>query len=131
MGRVSRRSLLRGGLGIAISLVAIWILVRAVDIEAAFEVLRSASPAWIAVMVVTVFLDIGARGVRWRALLAPDRPAAVPACRSATRTWATSPTTSCRPGSASSTEVTRWAKAKASAGRRSSARSSSSGWSTP
>jgi uncharacterized protein (TIRG00374 family) len=71
VGRLSRRSLLRGGLGIAISLVAIWILVRAVDIQAAFEVLRSASPAWIAVMVVTVFVDIGARGARWRALLAP------------------------------------------------------------
>ncbi len=74
MGRVSRRSLIRGGLGIAISLVAIWILVRAVDIEAAFEVLRSASPAWMAVMVTTVFLDIGARGLRWRALLAPIAP---------------------------------------------------------
>ena len=71
MGRVSRRSLLRGGLGVGISLVAIWLLIRAVDIEAAFEVLRSASPAWIAIMFVTVFLDIGARGIRWRALLAP------------------------------------------------------------
>jgi uncharacterized protein (TIRG00374 family) len=71
---MSRRSLLRGGLGIAISLVAIWILIRAVDIEAAFDVLRSASPVWIAVMLGTVFLDIGARGIRWRTLLAPIAP---------------------------------------------------------
>jgi uncharacterized protein (TIRG00374 family) len=71
MAKLSRRSLLRGGLGIAISVAAILILIRAVDIEAAFEVLRSASPAWIGLMLVTVFLDIGARGVRWRALLAP------------------------------------------------------------
>ncbi len=74
MARLSRRSLLRGGLGIAISLVAIWLLLRAVDIEAAFDVLRSASPAWIALMVGTVFIDIAARGVRWRVLLAPIAP---------------------------------------------------------
>jgi uncharacterized protein (TIRG00374 family) len=74
MPRVSRRSLLRGGLGVGISVVAIWLLIRAVDIEAAFEVLRSASPAWIAVILVTVFLDIGARGIRWRTLLAPIAP---------------------------------------------------------
>src|SRR4051812_33833733 len=74
MARVSRRSLLRGGLGVGISLISIWLLIRAVDIEAAFEVLRSASPAWIALMVGTVFLDIAARGVRWRVLLAPIAP---------------------------------------------------------
>src|SRR6476620_2178667 len=74
MARLSRRSLVRGGLGIAISIAAIWILVRAVDIEAAFQVLRSANPAWIAVMLGTVFLDIGARGLRWRVLLAPIAP---------------------------------------------------------
>src|SRR4051812_18572980 len=74
MARVSRRSLLRGGLGVGISLISIWLLIRAVDIEAAFDVLRSASPAWIAVILVTVFLDIGARGIRWRTLLAPIAP---------------------------------------------------------
>ena len=74
MARLSRRTLLRGTLGIAISVISIWILVHAVDIGAAFEVLRSASPAWIAVMFVTVFFDIAARGARWRALLAPIAP---------------------------------------------------------
>ena len=41
---------------------------------AAFEVLRTASPAWIAVMLVTTTVDVGARGARWRALLAPIAP---------------------------------------------------------
>ena len=98
MGRVSRRSLLRGGLGIAISVVAIWLLVRAVDIAAASEVLRTASPAWMAVMVVTVFLDVGARGARWRAFSRPIAPSRTGGS-SVTRTSATSPTTSCRRGS--------------------------------
>ena len=38
------------------------------------RVLRTASPAWIAVMLVTTTIDIGARGARWRALLAPIAP---------------------------------------------------------
>lgn len=71
MRRLSRRSLARGALGISISIVAIWILLRSVDIGAAFQVLRAASPVWIAVMIVTASLDVATRGARWRALLAP------------------------------------------------------------
>ena len=72
--RIGRNALLRGTLGIAVSLVALWILVRSVDIGAALEVLATASPAWIAVMLVTTSVDIGARGARWRTLLAPIAP---------------------------------------------------------
>ena len=128
---ISRNALLRGTVGIAVSVIAIWILIQSVDIAAAFEVLRTASPAWIAVMLVTTTIDVGARGARWRALLAPIAAAARTGGSSATRTSATSPTTSCRHGSASCTGATPWARARASAGRRSSARSSSSGSSTP
>lgn len=71
---MSRTALLRGTLGIAISVVAIWILVQSVDIGKAADVLRTASPAWIALMLVTVTVDVGARGARWRALLAPIAP---------------------------------------------------------
>ena len=71
MRRISRRAIARGTLGISISIVAIWILLRSVDIGAAFQVLGSASPAWIAVMIVTASLDVATRGARWRALLAP------------------------------------------------------------
>lgn len=72
--RISRGALLRGILGIAISVFAIWVLIRSVDLAAAWTVLRTASPAWIAVMLVTTTVDIGARGARWRALLAPIAP---------------------------------------------------------
>jgi uncharacterized protein (TIRG00374 family) len=69
--RISRGALVRGTLGIAISVFAIWILIHSVDLNQAFEVLRTASPAWIALMIVTATIDVGARGARWRALLAP------------------------------------------------------------
>ena len=72
--RIGRNALLRGTLGIAVSAIAIWILVHSVDIGAALEVLRTASPAWIAVMFVTATFDVAARGARWRALLAPIAP---------------------------------------------------------
>ena len=72
--RIGRNALLRGTLGIAVSVFAIWVLVHSVDIGAALEVLRSASPMWIAVMFVTATFDIAARGARWRSLLAPIAP---------------------------------------------------------
>ena len=72
--RISRNALLRGTLGIAVSVIAIWILVHSVDIGAAVAVLRTASTAWIALMLVTMTIDVGARGARWRALLGPIAP---------------------------------------------------------
>jgi uncharacterized protein (TIRG00374 family) len=72
--RISRNALLRGTLGIAVSVVAIWILVHSVDVGAAFDVLRTASPLWIVVMLVSTTIDVGSRGARWRTLLAPIAP---------------------------------------------------------
>jgi hypothetical protein len=72
--RISRGALLRATIGIAVSVVALWILVQSVDIPAALDVLRTASLAWIAVMLVTTTVDIGSRGARWRTLLAPIAP---------------------------------------------------------
>jgi uncharacterized protein (TIRG00374 family) len=71
---LGRRTLLRATLGIAISLVAIWLLIGSVDIGAALEVLATAQPAWIGLMVLTILLDVAARGARWRVLLAPIAP---------------------------------------------------------
>ena len=72
--RISRNALLRGALGIAVSAFAIFILVRSVDIAAGFAVLRTASLAWIGVMLIATTVDVGARGARWRTLLAPIAP---------------------------------------------------------
>ena len=68
---LNRKTVLRTIIGIAISGVAIWILARSVDVPRTVDVLRTANPIWILVMVGTCFLDVGARGGRWQALLAP------------------------------------------------------------
>jgi len=68
---LDRRTILRTAIGVAISGVAIWILAGSVDVPRTVDVLRTANPAWILLMVVTVFLDVGSRGARWQALLAP------------------------------------------------------------
>ena len=95
-------------LGIAISVVAIWILVRlGRPRRRRSTVLRDRVAG----------LDRGdarrpasstsrARGARWRAPARADRAAAVPARARLHATSATSPTTSCRPASASSSAAT-------------------------
>ena len=70
---IGRQALLRAALGIAVSVVAGWILLRSVDVGAALDVLATADPRWVLVMVGTVFVDVAARGGRWRTLLAPIR----------------------------------------------------------
>ncbi|HEX2469191.1 MAG TPA: lysylphosphatidylglycerol synthase transmembrane domain-containing protein [Candidatus Limnocylindrales bacterium] len=70
---MSRRTAGRAILGIAISVAAVVILVRSVDIGAALEVLSRADLGAVAVMAVSVLLDVAARGARWRALLIPIR----------------------------------------------------------
>jgi uncharacterized protein (TIRG00374 family) len=69
--RFSRRSIARAVLGIGISVVASWLVLRSVDLAAAADTLRTADPTWIAFMFVMVCLDVAARGGRWRILLAP------------------------------------------------------------
>lgn len=71
---MSRNALLRGTLGIAVSVIAIWILVGSVDVGKAVVVLGTASPGWIGLMVITATVDVATRGARWRALLAPIAP---------------------------------------------------------
>ena len=69
--RIGRRGLLRATLGLAISGIAIVILVRSVDIPAAMGVLAGADPAWVVVMILATLVDVAARAARWRALVAP------------------------------------------------------------
>lgn len=69
--RIGSQTFLRGALGIAVSVVAVYLLLGSVDIGKAVEVLRGASPAWIGLMLVAVLIDVGARAARWRTLLAP------------------------------------------------------------
>ena len=62
----SRRAIARSVLGIGVSVVAIWLLLRSVDLAAAGQVMKTASQARIAVMFVTCFVDIDSRGGSWR-----------------------------------------------------------------
>ena len=65
------RPLLRALLGLTISAIALALVVRQVDLAAAWEVLRDAAPAWVAVTIVCIVLDVTLRALRWRGLLAP------------------------------------------------------------
>lgn len=69
--RIGRRTLLRATLGLAISGIAIVILIRSVDLQAAWDVLVDANPAWVVVMILATLVDVGARAARWRALIVP------------------------------------------------------------
>jgi hypothetical protein len=70
---VSGRTAIRAALGIAISVAAVAILLQSVDVGAALGVLSRADLGAVGLMVVSVVLDVGARGARWRALLVPIR----------------------------------------------------------
>lgn len=70
---MSLRGAGRAALGIGVSLVAAMVVLRSVDPGRTLEVLGAATPAWIAVVVAFICLDILLRAVRWRRLLAPIR----------------------------------------------------------
>jgi uncharacterized protein (TIRG00374 family) len=69
--RLERRTLLRAMLGVGVSVIAIVVLLNAVDVGRTLEVLGRASPAWIGVMLLMSVADVSARAARWRWLLAP------------------------------------------------------------
>lgn len=66
-----RRALGRGVLGVAISVIALALVVRSVDLAAAWQALRAAEADWIVLLVAFIALDIILRAVRWRVLLVP------------------------------------------------------------
>jgi uncharacterized protein (TIRG00374 family) len=71
-----RGGLGRAALGITISVIALVLVARSVDVPAAWEVLKGADAGWVALMVAFIMGDILLRAVRWKVLLAPV--AAVP-----------------------------------------------------
>ena len=54
---LTRNTILRSMLGIVISVAAVWLLLRSVDLEAALNVLGSASLGWVGVMLSTVLIE--------------------------------------------------------------------------
>lgn len=72
-----RGRLARGALGVGISLVALALVLRQVDVARTANVLAAAIPGWLALMVVFQLVDISCRGLRWQRLLAPIRSVAL------------------------------------------------------
>lgn len=69
--RLSRSGAARALVGGAISVVTLAVILRGVDLAAVAEILRTATPGWLVVMVVAICCDLVARAIRWQRLLAP------------------------------------------------------------
>jgi uncharacterized protein (TIRG00374 family) len=68
---LQRNALLRGGIGAAISVVAIWLVLRSVDVGQTIEILRAADLGWIGLVGGFVVIDLLMRALRWQRLVAP------------------------------------------------------------
>lgn len=76
MSRLPRASVLRALVGVAVSVVAVALVLGSVDIGATLEVLARAQPGWVAVAAGFLLVDVVVRAVRWQRLLAPVAPVA-------------------------------------------------------
>ncbi len=70
---MTRGGVLRALVGILISVVTLVAILRGVDLGQVADILRSATPGWLAVMVAGIAVDLMTRGVRWGRLLEPVR----------------------------------------------------------
>jgi hypothetical protein len=61
----------RAALGVGISVVALALVVRSVDVGAAWETLRTADGRWVALLLAFICGDLVLRAIRWRVLLRP------------------------------------------------------------
>jgi uncharacterized protein (TIRG00374 family) len=68
---IHRSILIRALVGVAISIAAIWLLLRSVDVDAAVEVLRTADRGWIGLMAAFIVTDLAVRALRWQRLVEP------------------------------------------------------------
>jgi uncharacterized protein (TIRG00374 family) len=71
--RLGGHPVVRAVVGIVISVVALVLAVRGVDLGRTADVLRTAAPGWIALMLAFSVGDLVLRGLRWQRLLAPIR----------------------------------------------------------
>jgi glycosyltransferase 2 family protein len=63
--------ILRAAVGAAISIVALWLVLRGVDLARTADVLAHADPRWIALAAVCLATDLALRALRWQRLLRP------------------------------------------------------------
>lgn len=67
---------LRVAIGLAISVVALWLALRPIDLDRTLAILGRAAPVGIAAVLALVALDVTLRAFRWGRLIAPVRPVA-------------------------------------------------------
>jgi uncharacterized protein (TIRG00374 family) len=75
---MSSGTLVRAAVGIGVSILAFALVFGSVDSQETVDILRSATPAWVVVVLAFLMLDIVARAFRWRGLLAPIQDVAYP-----------------------------------------------------
>ncbi len=71
MGETSLRGIARATIGFTISIVALLLALRGVDLGQAFDIATSAAPAWVVAMLGLTVLDIATRSLRWQRLIRP------------------------------------------------------------
>jgi glycosyltransferase 2 family protein len=64
-------AILRVGIGLAISIFSIWFVLRDVDLGAAWAIIQTANPSWLALGLVCMSTDVLLRAVRWQRLILP------------------------------------------------------------
>lgn len=64
-------ALLRAAVGAAISVIALWLVLRTVDLGRTLDVLRRAEVGWIGLMAAFLGADVLVRAIRWQRLLVP------------------------------------------------------------
>ena len=68
---MSRGGILRALIGVAISAITLYVILHGVDLAEVADILRTAAPGWLALMLVGIVVDLMIRGLRWQRLLAP------------------------------------------------------------
>ncbi|HEV7810133.1 MAG TPA: lysylphosphatidylglycerol synthase transmembrane domain-containing protein [Candidatus Limnocylindrales bacterium] len=67
-------SVIRGLIGAAISVVAVWLVIQTVDLGKTVDVLRRADLRWVAFGAILSTADLAFRGLRWQRLIRPIAP---------------------------------------------------------
>ncbi len=73
MSRGRLQGILRGGLGVLVSVVSLVVVLHGVDLARTWSTLLAAVPAWVALTLVALSGDLLLRGLRWQRLVAPIR----------------------------------------------------------
>lgn len=68
---MSRGGIARGLVGVVISAVTLIVILRGVDLAQVGDILRTANPSWLVLMLIGLSVDLLFRALRWKRLLAP------------------------------------------------------------